>query len=252
MRGEKESRGVYIPGPLMVKYYGERANDGGLQITEATDICLDASAYGGTPGVFTATQLAGWRKVTDAVHAKGGFIFCQLWYTGRASSGSQRGGKQPISSSSIPMSGKYGDGVDCAEQPPRPMTVQEIHDLTAEWASAAKRAVDDAGFDGVEIHGKKIPHHHYHRRIWRKKVNMCDQVQTDTCLSNSSTIILTTELMSTAAPWKIDADSLLRLFRLSVVPSAQRGLAFAFRRITTTRIRGTAIQTSTGTTSAIA
>lgn len=153
MRCDFESRGVHVPGPRVIKYYGDRASAGGLQISEATDICLDASAYPGVPGVFTDSQLQGWRKVTDAVHAKGGYIFCQLWYTGRASSAGMRGGKQPISSTEKPMTGKYLDGTDCAENPPRPMTVPEIHELTAEWAAASKRAVDVAGFDGVEIHG---------------------------------------------------------------------------------------------------
>nr|XP_036582053.1 12-oxophytodienoate reductase [Colletotrichum truncatum]KAF6790610.1 12-oxophytodienoate reductase [Colletotrichum truncatum] len=153
MRSEFESRGVHVPGARVVKYYGERASEGGLQITEATDICLDASAYPGVAGVFTDSQLQGWRKVTDAVHAKGGFIFVQLWHTGRASSGGMRGGKAPISSGSQPMDGKYLDGTECKDGPPRAMTVDEIHDLTTEWAAASKRAVEVAGFDGVEIHG---------------------------------------------------------------------------------------------------
>jgi 2,4-dienoyl-CoA reductase-like NADH-dependent reductase (Old Yellow Enzyme family) len=110
MRCDIESRGVAVPGPRVAKYYGDRASAGGLQITEATDICLDASAYPRVPGVFSDSQLQGWRKVTDAVHAKGGFIFCQLWHTGRASSAGMRGGNQPISSGVIPMSGKYLDG----------------------------------------------------------------------------------------------------------------------------------------------
>ncbi|KAK7728630.1 hypothetical protein SLS63_006491 [Diaporthe eres] len=138
---------------LVVKYYSDRSTPGGLQLTEATDICLDASAYPGCPGVFTPEQLEGWRKVTDAVHAKGGIILSQLWHTGRASSPGMRGGNQCVSSSDIPMSGSYLDGSSCAENPPRPLTVDEIHGLTAEWAAAAKRAVNEAGFDGVEIHG---------------------------------------------------------------------------------------------------
>ncbi|OAA60275.1 FAD binding domain-containing protein [Niveomyces insectorum RCEF 264] len=153
MRGEKEARGVYIPVDRHVTYYSQRATDGGLLLTEATDICLNASGYVGVPGVFTDSQLAGWKRVTDAVHAKGGYIFVQLWHTGRASSPALRGGVQPISSSTKPMSGKYADGLDCAENPPRAMTVEEIHSLTEEWAAAAKRAVDIARFDGVEIHG---------------------------------------------------------------------------------------------------
>lgn len=153
MRSEYESRGVHVPGERVAKYYGERASAGGLQISEATDICLDASAYPGVAGVFTDSQLQGWRKVTDAVHAKGGFIFVQLWHTGRASSAGMRGGKTPVSSGSQPMDGKYLDGVECKDAPPRGLEVEEIHALTAEWAAASKRAVDIAGFDGVEIHG---------------------------------------------------------------------------------------------------
>ncbi|KZL77383.1 12-oxophytodienoate reductase 1 [Colletotrichum tofieldiae] len=153
MRSEFESRGIHVPGTRVSKYYSERASAGGLQISEATDICLDASAYPGVAGVFTDSQLQGWRKVTDAVHSQGGFIFVQLWHTGRASSAGMRGGATPISSSSLPMDGKYLDGTDCKDGPPRPMTVGEIHDLTREWAAASKRAVEVAGFDGVEIHG---------------------------------------------------------------------------------------------------
>ncbi|CAK7219074.1 hypothetical protein SCUCBS95973_003701 [Sporothrix curviconia] len=153
MRGDKVERGVYVPVDRHVTYYQQRASAGGLQITEALDICLDASAYPGVPGVFTDAQLAGWKKVTDAVHAKGGFMVAQLWHTGRASSAGLRGGKQPVSSSAKPMPGSYLDGTDCAANPPRPLTVDEIHALTAEWAAAAKRAVDVAGFDAVEIHG---------------------------------------------------------------------------------------------------
>ncbi|TDZ19570.1 Flavin oxidoreductase hxnT [Colletotrichum orbiculare MAFF 240422] len=153
MRSEFESRGVYVPGPRVAKYYGERASAGGLQITEATDICLDASAYPGVAGVFTDSQLRGWKEVTDAVHARGGFVYVQLWHTGRASSAGMRGGRTPVSSGARPMDGKYLDGTECRDGPPRGMTVDEIRDLTAEWAAAAKRAVEGAGFDGVEIHG---------------------------------------------------------------------------------------------------
>jgi 2,4-dienoyl-CoA reductase-like NADH-dependent reductase (Old Yellow Enzyme family) len=153
MRAEKESRGVHVPVERAVEYYSQRATKGGLQLSEATDICLNASAYPGVPGIFTPSQIAGWKKVTDAVHSKGGYIFCQLWHTGRASGPNMLGGQTPLSSSSAPMSGTYLDGQDCAENPPRPMTVEEIQNTTAEFAAAAKRAID-AGFDGVEIHSK--------------------------------------------------------------------------------------------------
>ncbi|KAF2146657.1 uncharacterized protein K452DRAFT_241631 [Aplosporella prunicola CBS 121167] len=153
MRARKEADGVFVPHELNVEYYKQRANKGGLQLTEATDICHYAGGYPGVPGVFTPSQLAGWKKVTDAVHSKGGYIFCQLWHTGRASPPSFRNGTTPVSSSNIPISGKALDGTDYAANPPRPLTVDEIHSITDEWAAAAKRAVDEAGFDGVEIHG---------------------------------------------------------------------------------------------------
>ncbi|KAK9796952.1 hypothetical protein SCARD494_04035 [Seiridium cardinale] len=151
MRADKESHGVHVPVNRAVEYYSQRATQGGLQLSEATDICLDASAYPGVPGIFTASQIAGWKKVTDAVHAKGGFIFCQIWHTGRASGPGMLNSKVSLSSTSQPMKGSYLDGSDCAENPPRPMTVDEIHATTAEFAAAAKRAIE-AGFDGVEIH----------------------------------------------------------------------------------------------------
>jgi 2,4-dienoyl-CoA reductase-like NADH-dependent reductase (Old Yellow Enzyme family) len=153
MRAVQEAPGVHVPGDLLVEYYSQRATKGGLQLTEATDISRVASGYPGVPGVFTESQLAGWKRVTDAVHAKGGSIICQLWYTGRASSSAMRGGVQPLSSSGIPMQGNYLDGTPCADDPPRPATIEEIHDLTKTWATAAKAAVERAGFDGVEIHG---------------------------------------------------------------------------------------------------
>ena len=105
------------------------------------------------PGVFAGSQLAAWKRITDAVHSKGGFIFSQLWHTGRASPPSFRNGAQPTSSSDIPISGNALDGTSYSDNPPRPLTVDEIHEYTKEWAAAAKRAVEDAGFDGVEIHG---------------------------------------------------------------------------------------------------
>lgn len=91
--------------------------------------------------------------MTDAVHAKGGVIFCQIWHTGRASPPSFRNGTQPISSSDIPISGDALDGTAYADNPPRPMTTDEIQTTTREFGAAAKRALE-AGFDGVEIHGR--------------------------------------------------------------------------------------------------
>lgn len=145
--------GVYVPGERVVRYYAERATPGGLQITEATDICSGASGYPGTPGAFAPEQLEGWRRVTDAVHARGGLVACQLWHTGRASSSAMRGGERPVSSGELPMGGAHLDGTACAGDPPRALSPGEVRGLAAAWAAAAAGAVGAAGFDGVEVHG---------------------------------------------------------------------------------------------------
>ncbi|KAK4540019.1 hypothetical protein LTR36_009835 [Oleoguttula mirabilis] len=151
MRAPKESDGVFVPGDINVQYYSQRASKGGLLLSEACPITALACGYPGIPGIFTASQIAGWRRVTDAVHQKGGFIYCQLWHVGRATVPSFLGGETPVSSSDIPLEGNGLDGSPYAQTPPRPMTVGEIRETTAEFGAAAKRALQ-AGFDGVEIH----------------------------------------------------------------------------------------------------
>ncbi|KAF9895264.1 hypothetical protein FE257_000166 [Aspergillus nanangensis] len=152
MRSTKESDGVFVPNDLNVEYYSQRASPGGLMLTEATPISRYAAGYPGVPGIFTASQIAGWKRVTDAVHAKGGFIFCQLWHVGRATVPSFLEGRSPVSASDIPISGSALDGSEYAAAPPRPLTVEEIQETVQEYAAAAKRAIE-AGFDGVELHG---------------------------------------------------------------------------------------------------
>ncbi|KAI5861554.1 12-oxophytodienoate reductase 1 [Durotheca rogersii] len=152
MRGVKESDGVNVPGDLMVQYYGQRATRGGLQIVEAADIARYTSGYPGVCGVFAASQVAGWKRVADAVHARGGFAFLQIWHAGRASPPSFRAGAAPPSAGGRPMDGAWPDGSACAECPPTPMARDEIAATVRAFAEAAARAVD-AGFDGVELHG---------------------------------------------------------------------------------------------------
>ncbi|KAJ5739789.1 hypothetical protein N7533_012573 [Penicillium manginii] len=152
MRSTKESEGVFVPNDLNVEYYSQRASAGGFMLTEATPISRYAAGYPGVPGIFTKSQIAGWKKVTDAVHAKGAYIYCQLWHVGRATVPSFIDGKQAVSSSDIPISGNGLDGTEYAALPPRPITVDEIQELVEEYAAAAKRAIE-AGFDGVEVHG---------------------------------------------------------------------------------------------------
>jgi len=89
-----------IPVPLMATYYSQRA-EAGLLITEGSQISTEAVGYPGTPGIHTDAQVDGWKLVTDAVHAKGGRIFLQLWHCGRASHPDFHGGKLPVAPSAI-------------------------------------------------------------------------------------------------------------------------------------------------------
>ena len=143
-----------VPGPFAADYYGQRAS-AGLIIAEATQVSAQAQGYSGTPGCFTDAQVAGWRNVTDAVHAKGGKIVVQLWHTGRVSHTSfQKDGEAPVGPSAIRANTKTfitGQGfVDCSM--PRALRLEEIPGIVADFRHASKRALE-AGFDGVELHG---------------------------------------------------------------------------------------------------
>ncbi|MBL4608572.1 MAG: alkene reductase [Pseudomonadales bacterium] len=140
-----------IPVPLMATYYSQRA-EAGLLITEGSQISTEAVGYPGTPGIHTDAQVDGWKLVTDAVHAKGGRIFLQLWHCGRASHPDFHGGKLPVAPSAIAPTGKtftYEGLKDFVS--PRALDTSEIPRVVSDYASAAKNALS-AGFDGVEIH----------------------------------------------------------------------------------------------------
>ena len=91
-----------IPSDLMVEYYGQRASEGGLIISEATSISITGRGWFGAPGLYSDEQVAGWKKITSAVHAKGGRMFSQLWHTGRSSRVEMAGGQMPVSASVNP------------------------------------------------------------------------------------------------------------------------------------------------------
>jgi N-ethylmaleimide reductase len=138
----------------MVEYYAQRAGMG-LIIAEATQVSATAQGYPSTPGLHTAEQVAGWRKVTDAVHAKGGKIYVQLWHVGRMShTAYQPDGQAPVAPSAIAPKAKTfvaGQGmVDCSV--PRALETAEIPGVVNDFRTAARNAIE-AGFDGVEIHG---------------------------------------------------------------------------------------------------
>jgi N-ethylmaleimide reductase len=143
-----------IPSDLMVEYYTQRASDGGLIVSEATPVSIRGNGYAGAPGIYSDGQIAGWRRVTDAVHAKGGRIFQQLWHVGRQSHVDlQPNGDAPVAPSAIPAQGyAYTKRGEEPFSMPRALELAEIPAIIEEFRSGAERALR-AGFDGVEIHG---------------------------------------------------------------------------------------------------
>lgn len=142
-----------VPTDLMATYYMQRAS-AGLIIAEATQISPEAQGYLDTPGIYSPEQVAGWKKVTDAVHAAGGKIVLQLWHVGRISHVSlQPGGVAPVSSTArVAQAQTYTKDGFVDVSPPRALRTDEMPRLIADYRHAAKCAMQ-AGFDGVEVHG---------------------------------------------------------------------------------------------------
>jgi N-ethylmaleimide reductase len=141
-----------VQGRMNAQYYAQRAS-AGLIISEATNISVQARGYAYTPGIFSAQQIAGWRVVTEAVHAAGGHIFCQLWHVGRVSHPDlQAAYALPVAPSAV-----HPEGLAFTESgmlplvTPRPLRTDEMPGIVADYVHAAKCA-KEAGFDGVEIH----------------------------------------------------------------------------------------------------
>ena len=151
------------PTPLMAEYYAQRANPdtgAGLIISEGTAISPQAQGYADVPGLYGTEQLDGWKKVTQAVHAQGGKIVCQLWHVGRVSHHIlQPGNADPVAPSAIRAEAKtyvfneQGQGHFTPVSAPRALHRHEIPQIVHDYAAAARNAVKSAGFDGVEIHG---------------------------------------------------------------------------------------------------
>jgi N-ethylmaleimide reductase len=143
-----------IPSDLMIEYYAQRASKGGLIISEATLVSTRGNGYAGAPGIYSDTQIAGWQRVTNAVHAKGGRIFQQLWHVGRQSHVDlQPNGDAPVAPSAIAAEGyAYSKRGEVPFSMPRALELHEIPGIIEEFRSGAERALR-AGFDGVEIHG---------------------------------------------------------------------------------------------------
>ena len=140
------------PGPMNAVYYGQRAS-AGLIIGEASQISQQGKGYAFTPGIYTDTQVAGWKLVTDAVHANGGHIFCQLWHVGRISHPDlQPDHALPVSASTVKPNGEAF--TETGMKPfltPRALKLEEIPGIILQYVHAAECA-KRAGFDGVEIH----------------------------------------------------------------------------------------------------
>jgi len=140
------------PFDIHAEYYAQRAG-AGLIITEGTQISPEAKGYAWTPGIHSAAQVAGWKAVTEAVHARGGKIAAQLWHVGRISHNSlQPDGAAPVAPSAIGAASKTFDGTGFVETAvPRALELAEIPRVIEDYRQAARNS-DAAGFDGVEIH----------------------------------------------------------------------------------------------------
>lgn len=143
----------HVPNALMAEYYAQRAS-AGLIIAEATMVMAGNSAFYAEPGIHSEEQVAGWRLVTDAVHAGGGRIFLQLWHGGRACHPYFNGGREPVAPSALAIT---NDEIHTPEGKkahvvPRVLEDAEIPGIVEGFRHAAANALD-AGFDGVEVHG---------------------------------------------------------------------------------------------------
>jgi N-ethylmaleimide reductase len=142
-----------VPSHMAVTYYSQRAS-AGLIITEATQASAGGQGYVSTPGIYSDAQIAAWKKITDAVHQKGGLIFVQLWHVGRISHPVFRNGELPVAPSAIAPRGVQTYTAQGFQDIPTPRALEkvEIPGIVAEFRQAAINA-KAAGFDGIEIHG---------------------------------------------------------------------------------------------------
>ena len=149
-RSRADSNGIV--GEMTVEYYTQRAS-AGLMFSEAIRISEEATGSPLTPGIFTKEQIEAWKKVTQAVHDKGGVIIAQLWHTGRVGHSIDRNGKLPLAPSALPIRGMQhftSQGMKDYETP-QEITIEEIQQTIEDYGQAAKNAIE-AGFDGVELH----------------------------------------------------------------------------------------------------
>lgn len=141
-----------VPTAIMADYYSRRAS-AGLIISEATAVSKMGFGWFGAPGIYSAAQIEGWKKVTGSVHATGGKIFAQLWHMGRVSHPDFLDGETPVAPSAVKPEGFTRTAKGKRDYvTPRALTLEEIAATVSAYALAASNAIK-AGFDGVEIHG---------------------------------------------------------------------------------------------------
>jgi N-ethylmaleimide reductase len=141
-----------VPTELMGEYFAQRA-DAGLIVTDCTAVSEQARGVIRGPGIWRDDQIAGWRTVTDRVHAAGGRIFCQIWHCARVAHPDMRDREMPVAPSPIPATGDFFPPSGRVDFPvPRELAIEELPGIVADFAQAARNA-RTAGFDGVELHG---------------------------------------------------------------------------------------------------
>lgn len=148
-RAENEGK---IPVEIMATYYSQRAS-AGLIITEGSQVSPQGVGYMNTPGIHSKEQVEGWKRVTKAVHERGGTIFLQLWHVGRVSHPDFYGGDLPVAPSPInPETEAYTPLGLKKTVVPRELSTAEVRDVVRDFVRGAQNA-REAGFDGVEVHG---------------------------------------------------------------------------------------------------
>jgi N-ethylmaleimide reductase len=146
-----------VPNDLMRDHYVQRAG-AGMIVSEGTQISPEGKGYMDTPGIHSREQVAGWRRITDAVHAAGGTMAAQLWHVGRVSHESFHGGESPVSASALPyrnrttVRGEDGRPTRVSCPTPRALRLDELPRVVDDYRRATVNA-REAGFDAVEIHG---------------------------------------------------------------------------------------------------
>ncbi|PSS10726.1 hypothetical protein M430DRAFT_108019 [Amorphotheca resinae ATCC 22711] len=152
---------IWYPDSLVKEYYLQRTTPGGLLITEGLPPSIEGNGMPGVPGLFCEEQKKGWKEIVEAVHAKGGYIYAQLWNSGRASI-PHHTGLPTVSSSATPYEGDEvyshpppgtSTSVKYSDFPPTELSVEGIKKQIADYVASAKMAVEECGFDGVEVHG---------------------------------------------------------------------------------------------------